>query len=245
MATKTNNGFTIIETMLFLAVAGALTVMIMIGSGASINQQRYRDSLNTLKSFIQQQYSHVTNVRNDRAGSEACTNAVVALSPSTPQPRGTSDCMLLGRFIAVDESGQQVTASDVVGYRTSTAPTEASDIAEIQTNYVLGLSKINQETTQVAWGATIVKPGTTEPMPFSMLILRSPLSGSVMAYSQPGQTTDLMSMVSIANSSTAHNLCIDAPAGTFVGSRMAVQVSAFATNQGAIQIPVQKDNVCA
>ena len=52
MAAKTNNGFTVIETMLFLGVAGALTMGVLVGSGASINQQRYRDSVNSLKSPI-------------------------------------------------------------------------------------------------------------------------------------------------------------------------------------------------
>ncbi|HET8884647.1 MAG TPA: hypothetical protein VFM68_04210 [Candidatus Saccharimonadales bacterium] len=247
MATNTKNGFTIIETMLFLGVAGALTIAVLAGSGIAINQQRYRDSVSSLKSFIQQQYSEVTNVRNDRSGAEACANATVVRPPATvtPQDRGTSDCMLLGRFITVDTAGEKLTASDVVGYRTSDAPTEASDIAEIQTNYELGLSTINQETAEVAWGANIVQSGTTEPMPFSMLILRSPLSGSVMAYAAEGVTADLMSLVTIANSNQTHNLCVNATAGSFVGNRMAVQISPFATNQGAIQIPPEDTNVCA
>ena len=246
MAAKTNNGFTVIETMLFLGVAGALTMGVLVGSGVSINQQRYRDSVNSLKSFIQQQYSEVTNVVNGRDGSEGCTNAVVIQPPATvtPQSRGTSDCMLMGRFITVDATGKQLTASNVVGYRTSGAPEETSDIAEIRNNYRLGQSTINQETTDVAWGATIVSPQTTQPRALSMLIIRSPLSGSIMTYVQDGVQTNLLSMVALGNSNQTHNLCLDTTAGTFMGNRMAVRISPYATNQGAIQVPSENLKVC-
>lgn len=246
MATNTNNGFTIIETMLFLGVAGALTVGVLVGSGVSINQQRYRDSVNSLKSFIQQQYSETTNVVNSRTGTEACANAIVTQPPAivTPQSRGTSECVMLGRYVTIDGTGQKLSATNVVGYRTAGAPEEASDVAEIQTNYQLGVSQIDKEETDVAWGATVVKQGTANPMPLSMLILRSPLSGSIMTYTKEGVDTSLANIVSTANASTVRNLCVDAPPGSFAGNRMAVQISAHATNQGAIQIPLESDNVC-
>lgn len=246
MAAKTNNGFTVIETMLFLGVAGALTMGVLVGSGVAINQQRYRDSVNSLKSFIQQQYNEVTNVVNSRDGSEACTNAVVVQPPATvtPQSRGTSDCMLLGRYITIDPTGKELTASNVVGYRTPGVPEEASDIAEIRTNYELGQSSINRETATVAWNATIVRPQTTQPRPLSMLIIRSPLSGSIMTYVQDGVQTNLLNMVAVENSNQTHNLCLDTTPGTFVGNRMAVQIAPYATNQGAVQVPPESLNIC-
>lgn len=246
MGTTANNGFTVIETMLFLGVAGALTVGILVGSGAAINQQRYRDSVNSLKSFIQQQYSETTNVVNGRDGSEACANAVVVQPPDivTPQSRGTSECIILGRYVAIDSTGTRITASNVVGYRTPGATEAASDILEVTTNYRLGTSTIGQESADVAWGATVVKQKTTQPMPLSMLILRSPLSGSIMTYTSEGAVTDLKTMITVANSSATRNLCVNTAGGSFVGSRMAVQISSFATNQGAIQIPPESTSVC-
>ena len=44
MGAKTQNGFTIIEVMLFLAITGMLAAAILVGSGVAIGQQRYRDS---------------------------------------------------------------------------------------------------------------------------------------------------------------------------------------------------------
>jgi hypothetical protein len=245
MGTKRNTGFTIIETMLFLGVAGALTIGILAGSGLAINQQRYRDSVNSVKSFIQEQYGQVTNVVNSRSGVEACANAMVVAPPSSviPESRGTSECILLGRFITVANNGTQLTASSVVGYRTPGAKQEASDVEEVRKNYKLGTSNIDQDSLDVPWGATLVKEGTTQPQTLSMLILRSPLSGSIMTYTHESNNADLTAIVAVANSNTARNLCIQST-NVISGNRMAVQIAPYATNQGAIQVPLESTGVC-
>jgi type II secretory pathway pseudopilin PulG len=245
MGTKTNNGFTIIETMLFLGVAGALSAAVLIGSGASINQQRYKDSVNTLKSFIQQQYSETTNVANSRAGSERCANATVPLGTSgVAQPRGTSDCVMLGRLIAIDSTGKKVTASSVLGYRTPGAVEKASDILEVTQNYTLGISPIDQEKTDISWGATVVRKQTTQPTAATILILRSPLSGSIMTYASLGTVPALTSMITVGNSNKTTDLCISPALGTLQDRRMAVRISPYASSQGAIQVPLESSNVC-
>jgi type II secretory pathway pseudopilin PulG len=243
MGSNTNSGFTIIETMLFLGIAGVLTVGILVGSGTSINQQRYRDSVNSLKSFIQQQYSEVSNVSNTRAGTEACAGAVVS-SGSTPEALGTSECVILGRFIVANAAATQLTVKDVVGYRDPTIKDKANDLADLQ-SYTLGLSSIDADVQDVAWSARIVKEKTASTaLPFSMLIVRSPLSGGIMTYTKEAAVSDPSSLLVAANSTTVHNLCVNAPAGTFVGNRMAVQIGAYATSQGAIQIPLESASVC-
>lgn len=248
MGTKKNTGFTIIETMLFLGVAGALTIGMLVGSGVAINQQRYKDSVNTLKSFIQQQYSEVANVVNGRDGSEACANAVVTQAPDSAviqSPRGTSECLLLGRHLTIDATGKLLTASNVVAYRTPLVKEEASDIAEIQNNYTLGISSINQDIVEVAWGSTVVKPASADAMPITMLILRSPLSGSIMTYTSEGVVTEnIGSLVTPENSSTPRDLCVDSAGGAIGAGYMSVRISAFATNQGAIQIPEESTSIC-
>jgi type II secretory pathway pseudopilin PulG len=246
MGIKTDNGFTIIEAMLFLAVAGALTVAVLAGSGVAINQQRYRDSVNSFKSLLQEQYSEATNVVNDRDGTQACANATVVSPPDpvTPQSRGTSDCMVMGRLVTIDNTGKLVQTASVVGYRTSGADEEASDIAELQTNYKLGTSSLSRENVDIAWGAMVVKPHTTQAMPLTMLILRSPLSGSLMTYTSEGVVTNVLSMVSVANASKTVDLCINAASISLTGHRMAVQIMPYATGQGSIQVPPEQDNIC-
>jgi len=241
-----SRGFTIIEVMLFLAVTGILGVAILVGSGVAIGQQRYRDSVNSLQEFIQSQYSSVTNVVNDRDSAWTCdtTSIVSSDTVGTGQPRGTSDCVLLGRFITIDSTGTKLSSANVVGYVDPNAPNASSDILELQTNYKLSISPISQGTDVVSWGAQVVKPKTMIPMPISMLILRSPLSGAVISFTANGVQTDLNNMITAANMSQVTNLCVNANAGTFEGTRLAVQIGAYATNQGAIQVLPGTANIC-
>lgn len=247
MGAKTQTGFTIIEVMLFLAVTGALTVGLLVGSGVAIGQQRYRDSVNSLQSYIQQQYNKVINVTNDRDKSWTCdSNGTVTQvdNPSAGEARGTSDCVVLGRLMTVDETGTNLKSSVVVGYRNPNAVTQLSDINEIATNYKLGVTAIDEDDESVNWGAQIVKPKTTNPMPLSILVLRSPLSGTMLTFVKDGIQTNIGGMVNEANMSEQRDLCVNADVGSFVGKRMEIRIEPFASSQSSVQIPTESASVC-
>ena len=57
-------GFTLIELMLFLAIAGVLAVGIMAASGPAIARQRYNSGVQTFEDFLQGLYASVTSVQN-------------------------------------------------------------------------------------------------------------------------------------------------------------------------------------
>ena len=218
MGIRSQTGFTIIEVMLFLAITGVLTAAVLVGSGVSINQQRYRDSVTSLQSYIQQQYNQVSNITNGRAGDWTCDsngNVTQVSGPSGGEPRGTSDCVVLGRVITVDSTGTQLTTSNVVGYHDPNGITQSSDLAELTTNYKLGIVPFQQDTTSVNWSAQIVKPQTSTPMPMSILIIRSPLSGATLTFSQTGLPLSLNAMLTQANESTQRDLCVNADIGAF------------------------------
>jgi type II secretory pathway pseudopilin PulG len=247
MSTHANRGFTIIEVMLFLAVTGALVIAILAGAGVSIGQQRYRDSVNSLKSFIQTQYNEVTNVINDRGQGWTCDTAatVTQTAEGAGETRGTSNCVILGRFITVNETGTVLTTANVVGYHAIGAPSATSDIAELATNYTMQVSPINQATTEVSWGAQIVNAGSTTPQRFSLLILRSPLSGSIVTFTANGdQAGNVKGMVTTTAMATARDLCVNSDAA-FTGQRLGVRIESFATSQSSVMIPTANEGVCA
>lgn len=243
MGTNTQGGFTFIEVMLFLAVTGLLAMGILMGSGAAINQQRYRDSVNTLKSYIQQQYSEVTSVTNSRGANWQCNSNGVITDTGGPagEPRGRSDCVMLGRFMTVDGTGKQLTSSSVSAYRVAGAATASSDIDELK-NYRLAISPINQDETEINWGAQVMNPANTAPQSLSILIVRSPLSGSVLTFTQENVQTNLNAMISEDATEQERHLCVK---GDSLGARqLEVRIEAFAGSQSAVSIPPEGTSVC-
>ncbi len=243
MSTTDTHGFTFIETMLFLAVTGALAVAILVGSGVAIGQQRYRDSVNTLKSTLQLQYNEVANTVNSRQANWSCDSSASASVDPTGEPRGTSECVLLGRFVTID-TGKTITISNVIGYR-PVGPAGVSDVAELAA-YNMSISTIDQQTLETSWQAVVVKQPAATPYSVSILIVRSPLSGAIKTFVTDSvvSSANIRSMVVPTNQSADKILCVAASQGTFVGKQIGVKIDAFASNQGAVNIPLETDGLC-
>lgn len=232
-------GFTIIETMLFLAVTGVLVMAILIGTGTSINIQRYRDSVQSLQTTLQDQYSEVVNVRNETP-SESLTcdnNAVVTADPSLPSgTRGQDDCVLLGRYVRTLDD-KTLAIDTVVGYVDPNIAQSSNDLAVLQ-QYSINTNPDFSETYEVEWGAALHQEGSENAANFSLLVVRSPLSGVVRTFINPEQSIeprDIESLVVQANLDRSLKLCIDA-GGLFGANKMAVTVVAGATSASGIEI---------
>lgn len=234
-------GFTIIETMLFLALTGVMVAGILVGTGTSINTQRYRDSVSTLKSTLAQQYSEVSNTRNVERGADvACDSSANVTNVGVTLPRGQADCILIGRYLTIDET--VVSASAVVG-RTSSASTSGTDIQNLQTYELTALASTT-ENTEIEWGASIAWPSSgsgsrspTTPRQLTMLILQSPKSGLVYTFTSDGITTNLKSMVIAGNTipgQAQRRICVE-PNGV-IGRGSAVFIQAFASGPNAVEV---------
>lgn len=253
MGTHFKQGFTIIETMLVLAITGVLIAGLLVGLGSSISNQRYKDSVSTFKNLIQDQYSQIDNVTNDRDASWTCgSNAVPAQADSgSGTSPGQSDCVLLGRYLGI--VNDQVTTATVVGYpKSSLASSET--ITSIKTDYTLGISTSSVATTSLEWGAQIAWPskGTgakspTTPRSLAILMIRSPENGT--AYTFTSDTVNDINSVSSATLTSmmvaniaatnpgqgARTICID-PNGFSVPEKLAVYMGAGASGPGSIEI---------
>jgi type II secretory pathway pseudopilin PulG len=236
-------GFTIIETMLFLGITALLVMGVLIGTGNSINIQRYHDSVSSLQSFLQQQYSDVANVSNDSVGNLACYGSGPAA------PRGQSDCVILGRFITTTDS-HKLSIQGVVGYIPSGSTASLNDVNIFlkdgdgtQAGYNIQVSSVPSQTTtyDIEWGSSISDTAANHSnhMFFSMLVLRSPLSGILRTFiintDNVGEIQSLTIQDLVKSSLTQKvEMCVD-PNGLFTGARSAVVVMPNATGASSIE----------
>lgn len=245
MGAHTQRGFTIIETMLVLAITGVLVAGVFIGVGTSINVQRYRDSVQTLKSVIQTQYSEITSVRNDRNNQWSCDGQATTSDQGSVQ-RGQTDCVLLGRLVTINES--DITIYSVVGRQTGSAAT-ANDIASLTANYVLNVSTVEVVSDSLEWGAAIAWPASgtgSRPQPtprqISLLFIRSPDSGQVYTFSSDQAPDDptpqaLAAMIVAGNrvpGQGERTICVTSN-DLLVTDDYSIRISSFASVPNAVE----------
>lgn len=243
MGSKFHPGFTIIETMLFLAITGALIVAILAGSGSAINNQRYQDSVTSLKTLIQDQFAQVTSVNNAEAtDAVSCdTNGVVTVDSSQPAgPRGQGGCVIIGRFMLIDDS--TVTTSSVVGYNSNDSTTYVDDLSELKA-YKLSLLATTTTADSVQWGSKIAWPvkGPQAKVPkpatrsVGILILRSPKSGVTYTYTANAPSPSALSAMIASANQTENRICIDSNGTTVVGG-LGVVIDANATGPTGVEV---------
>jgi type II secretory pathway pseudopilin PulG len=248
MGTTYKSGFTILETMLFLAITGVLIVSLLVGTGASLNIQRYRDSVTTLKSYLQSAYSDLTNVRNDRDNSWTCdSNGKITQNVTTTEERGQSNCVLIGRYITIVDG--TITAMSVSGYPTTTVT--GTDVEVVKNGYNLNVSSIDKEVSILEWGTKIAWPisgaeaqAAGSARSLAILLIRSPVSGTIYTFTsddapsiESTDSTTLKSMLVVGNKipgQSARTICVD-PVGLFANADMAVYIQAYAASQSAIE----------
>lgn len=201
MTTVNIRGFTIIELMLFLAVSGGLFAALLLGVNNGVVQQRYKDSVYSYSSFLQNQYSEVLNTRNEaRTQDLTCDSSVVSTVPAggVVQQRGTSNCVTLGKLIVVNNPNSQestIKSYTVVGTCTSTPPdnkcvtNEFNSDIEALSSYnpkIISVGDVGVSTVSMEWGSWLARKDASSLVAnghiASYLILRSPLSGLIKVF---------------------------------------------------------------
>mgnify|MGYP004417319952 CR=1 FL=1 len=220
MGSRRTRGFTIIEVMLFLSISGVLFIGLMIGVSTNINQQRYRDSVTSLAGLLQQQYSEVSNTRNDRDKGWRCEASETIQNVENGQARGTTDCVILGRYIRTIEGAAKIETGDVIGAEPTTATVSGSDIAALSL-YAPKVSSFGQSAYLPEWDA-LLRDEDGRPSDFTILVLRSPESGLIRVFaasgSIPSQLTDMLT-AEAARRKVA--ICVE-PNGWNIGGTQAV-----------------------
>lgn len=226
MRTSNQTGFTIIETMLFLGITGLLVMGVLVGAGTSINIQRYHDSVLSLQSVLQKQFSEVSNVNNDSAGDLECVGMVKA--------RGQSDCVVLGRFITTEDS-RRLSIRSIIGIDNDSVTSVTNDLVALDM-YNIQIAPLTTETYEVEWGASLTQASGAQKA-FSILILRSPVSGVVRTFINPDSVVsdpEIESLIDQDYLDEGVTMCVDSN-GMFTGGQSAIRVNANATNASGVE----------
>ncbi|HYG84263.1 MAG TPA: type II secretion system protein [Verrucomicrobiae bacterium] len=212
MNIKTQNGFTIVELMLFLGISGLLLVMLLAGTTVTIQRQRYSDSVNSAQSFFQRQYGEALNVINARSGKEACSasNFIVPADDGSGEARGTSDCLVLGKAIDIPR-GNTLTSYTVVGRAPAAEDTSLAEDELLQQYNPTLVREIEAEAFDIPWGASVVNARKDAGEQINrLLLLRSPRSGALYTYAYQSSSGGAAAKdgVTRANRRATVNVCI-------------------------------------
>lgn len=220
-------GFTLIEILLFLAITGLLFLIGFFGTGAQVRQVRFNDSMRGLHSYLQKQYNLVATGANPRQVNATCTGGGTLGTPPTfgtgaatagDTAGDAGDCVLLGRLVKFDPGTSNMTAYYVVGQRVSTEQLTGNDMTDLA-NSGPTLSPQAAEPYQINWGATFYQPssGVASNQTQAFAYLRSPSTGRIITFAfsgaavtattQPGNDSGFRSAVTSANLAKRTGYC--------------------------------------
>lgn len=242
MRVMKQRGFTVIETMLFLAISTALTIAVIATAGASIGAQRYKDAVATLQSDIQQQYEDAVSIKNQRNATDtlpaSCTGAISG--------RGQTRCILMGKLMTITGDGH---IAQYVVY--GTEPTSLSETAtelDVMIAYTPRViaSSVQQSRmeweTGIAWprefptGTPDTRSGTNRDI--GILVVRSPRSGTVYTFTKDDtialETTNLGAMIT-EPARRGRTICIESN-GWVNRNGMSVTLARKASSASAVEV---------
>ena len=257
MGDRASAGFTIIETILFLAVTGALIAGMMFATSMTLGTQRYRDATESFKTLLQQQYASMSSVQNSRNNDITCTTQ--AATAEGDVLRGQSDCVLVGRYMIID--GGDVSIYPVLAYEvtSSTATDTSDDIQAFRDNYRLNLAQENITESELEWDARIAwatagdpddVDSPTTPRAIGLLFLRSPTSGQVYTFSSnsipndsqindtasaPAFLTDMIEAGQTVPGQKGRTICLDSGGITPIPNT-SIYIAPFAAASSGVEV---------
>lgn len=259
MVQKSQSGFTIVEVMLFLAITGLLFLIGFLGTGAQLQQVRFTDSMRSLHSFLQKQYSLVSTGANPRAAETTCTvnvgdpNAPPVFGAGAPVAGDTagddSECVLLGKLVKFTPDSSNLTTYYVVGRRLPNSQLTGNDLTDL-VNSRPTLSDQAVDNTQINWSGTFYLPPSVADTNLSqaMAFLRSPSSGRIMTFAfpktavndatAPGSDTAFRSALTSDNFAQNSGYCVQ---GT-TGNRKAIIKLGYDQRTDAIDVAFDNFN---
>jgi hypothetical protein len=245
-------GFTIIEVSLFLAITGFIFIGMIVGVQSSLRQNHYDDDVSSLVDFLQNAYSKVISVENDK--------------------NGQSDKAIYGKLITFgetknlakesNEEDKDVFIYDVIGdvkanYNGSTLQAIASYNSNVtQKEIVNGTPQIVftgiADSYRTRWGSTIESVYANHlPLTAAILILRSPTTGNVFTYVNKTTTLDVNADRAAGRENTLLNalksgffssagaeldICVNMDGNVYGGRRKNIRIDKLARSSSGVRL---------
>lgn len=208
MVEQRQDGFTIIEVLMFLAISGLLLFGAMASLGGTIGNTRFNDAINTTVSYFQKQYTEVSSGRNARDATLGCSNGNV---DNGNESVGSTKCVVLGRLLQFITGTNIVTTRYIVGVDTtnSSAGDSAAVVAALP-KATVGNTNL-EDDFNVPWSVSFNKATQGAAAVNSLAIIRSPISERILFYSfqAPANINNLTSSeIKDANLNKPIDICL-------------------------------------
>lgn len=129
---RSSRGFTIVETLIFLAISGVMFIIAFYGMQNQRDNVGFRQALNDIELKIRETFNNVDNGYFGNVGDYKCEvvggvgEEEILIEPSDGSTGGTSsDCIFLGKII--EFSNNTMTIFTVIGARTDESITNYSE----------------------------------------------------------------------------------------------------------------------
>lgn len=109
--TQKNQGFTIIEISLFVAISAVMLIIGFTAVSGRTEEVQFMDSTRTLESQLRRHMSNVgtgLNLRGDYDCSASGSSIDLTSDPSSPNPGQDRDCVANGTFLAFSQDDEYV-----------------------------------------------------------------------------------------------------------------------------------------
>ncbi len=241
MKVSLKRGFTIIEVTLVLAITSLLAMAIIATVQASIKSQHYNDSVDSLKNFLQDQYNKVNTpdvLETDRL--KECGADATDFGDASYRKRGRTGCLFLGRLLTFSNSGgdSKISVDRIIAtkdYSINDLSSKNDSGLFSEKDYLAKATDVASETYYLAWDAFVTSPKSNDLLTAQILILRSPINGSIRTYISLDSGLSLSQLATSANLNNDLKMCVY-PKGISFKATRAVVLRANGSSSTAVEI---------
>lgn len=182
MGHRTQQGFTVIEVILVLAITSLMITGILAASGVQVRMQHYREGVESFRDTLAGVFEDIDAAKNDKGTGtvsiERCRD--VNNIDNTATWRGAANCFFAGRAVTLRQKGEgtELQVQSVKSYipRDTVTAVEKDPIYQEVTDE-------NSRTQLLDWGVQVryPKPLTKNPYhEFQIRVIRDPRTGAAL-----------------------------------------------------------------